>query len=326
MKSSKALVSVIIPCYNYGRYLTEALESVLAQTYTNWECIVVDDGSTDNTREVGMHYAAKDRRFLYIYQQNSGVSCARNTALKEAKGAYIQLLDADDLLQPDKLKLQVSLLEENSTVDLVYSSILFFKDSDPAYRAGPQLVQNKLPVSGSGEPLLKALGDDNLFLPGCVLFRRKMYEQVGEFTRGIEGIEDWDFFYRAVLLNKVFQYDSREGTRLLARNHGANASSNGMRMLTHKLKARKRLMAATAAEVNNPSSPFSKTFLQQVGKTHKGYLNRDAARLHLFYGNLAKGCLHMCKHAFFSGRYYFSIYDGGYWIKERLKQKILKLT
>jgi glycosyltransferase involved in cell wall biosynthesis len=111
--AAEPLVSVIIPCYNYGRYLGDALDSIAAQTYSHWECLVVDDGSTDNTSDVGMQYAEKDSRFSYIYQQNGGVSSARNTALNKAKGKYIQLLDADDMLEPDKLQLQVSLLEEN---------------------------------------------------------------------------------------------------------------------------------------------------------------------------------------------------------------------
>jgi hypothetical protein len=183
------------------------------------------------------------------------------------------------------------------------------------------LLQNKRPVSGNGEPLLKALVEDNLFLPGCVLLRRNMQSETGEFTKGIEGIEDWDFFYRAALLKKTFQHDSREGTRLLGKGHDTNASNNGFRMLTHKLRARKSLMLATAQAAENATGVFSKVFLEHVNNLHKGYLNRDAARLHLFYGSLSKGCLHMVKHAWFSKRFYFSFYDGGYWIKERVKKK-----
>lgn len=321
---SEPLVSVIVPCYNYGKYLGEALESVAAQRYQNWECIVVDDGSTDDTNEVGNRYAARDKRFKYIHQQNSGVSAARNAALKASAGEYIQLLDADDLIEPDKLKLQAALLNENKAIDLVYSSFVVFKEAAPTERIGPKLMLNKNPATGRGEQILTPLVDDNLFLPGCVMFRRTLYEDVGGFTEGIEGIEDWDFFYRAVLAKKNFHHDGREGTRLLVRAHATNASSNELRMLTHKLKARKRLMAMTTGEMENPKSIFARPYLQRVYKAHKGYLNRDAARLHLFYGNLAKGCVHALKHAFFSGRYYFAFYDGGYWIKERLKHELFK--
>lgn len=320
----ETLISVIIPCYNYGRYLGEALESVAAQTHQNWECIVLDDGSADNTSEVGSHFAANDKRFKYIRQPNSGVSAARNAALQESAGEYIQLLDADDLIEPDKLKLQVALLNKHKEIDLVYSSLIVFKEAVPTERIGPKLMLGKEPASGRGEQILTALVDDNLFLPGCVMFRRTLYQEVGGFTKGIEGIEDWDFFYRVVLAGKTFCHDGREGTRLLVRAHATNASNNGFRMLMHKLKARQALMAMTTHEMSNPKSIFSKRYLQLVCKAHQGYLSRDAARLHLFYGNLVKGCVHVLKHAFFSGRYYFAFYDGAYWIKERLKQTLFK--
>jgi len=101
--TSNPLVSIIVPCFNYGQFLSEALESLLAQTYPRWECIIVDDGSTDNTKEAVNFYVQKDSRFRYIYQVHRGVSSARNRALKEAAGTYIQFLDADDMLEKDKL-------------------------------------------------------------------------------------------------------------------------------------------------------------------------------------------------------------------------------
>ncbi|RYX81126.1 glycosyltransferase family 2 protein, partial [bacterium] len=96
--SDQALVTIITPCYNYGKFLAEALDSLLLQTYSNWECIIVNDGSIDNTDEVALQYTAKDQRFKYINQKNGGLPNARNSALKIAQGKYIQLLDADDLL------------------------------------------------------------------------------------------------------------------------------------------------------------------------------------------------------------------------------------
>ena len=316
------LVSIIIPCYNYGRYLADALESILAQTYTSWECIIIDDGSTDETREVASHYTQKDSRFNYFYQKNSGIASARNRALAEASGNYFQLLDADDLLESDKLKLQVAYLEENPSVDLVYSSMIFFKESDKNYRAGPQLMLAKKPVSGHGEALLQQLLDDNLFLPGCVLFRRSMYDEVGLFTKGIAGIEDWDFFYRAALLQKTFFHDNRDGTRLLVRSHEHNVSNNGQVMLTYKIKARKALMEETAKLLEQNESIFSKSFLYRAYKLHKAFLNRDGARLHLYYNNLLKGVVHVFRHGYYSQNPFFALYDGAYWVKERIKRKI----
>lgn len=313
------LVTVVIPCYNYGRFLSDALESIRAQTYEAWECLVVDDGSTDNAREVATRYSQQDARFRYLHQNNSGVSAARNTALREAKGKYIQLLDADDLIEKEKLALQVAFLETHAEVDLVYSSIIFFKDADKDSQSEPKLLLSKKSVSDSGEALLAELVDDNIFLPGCVLFRKTLCEDVGSFRTGIEGIEDWDYFYRAALLRKTFYHDKREATRLLSRNHGNNASGNSFKMLMHKIKARKALLQDTVLFLEKGKSGFSKAFIKKACQLHKALLNRDKARMQLYYGNVLKGCAYMLKHAYYSKKTYFAFYDGAYFIKERLK-------
>lgn len=321
--SGHSLVSVIIPCYNYGRFLPEALESILAQTYKNWECIIVDDGSTDNTKEVALQYVQKDSRFKYVYQANGGVSSARNRALQEVTGSYIQLLDADDLLESEKFRLQAAFLEENPDVDLVYSNMIFFRNADKAVLSEAKLLLNKKPVSGSGEALLTSLLDDNTFLPSCTLSRKSLYDDVGLFKKGIEGIEDWDYFYRAALLQKVFNHDDRAGTRLLVRHHGNNASGNRYKMWTNKIKARKALMNETKRLLEKAEARFTKNFIAKANKTHTTLLNRDEARLNLFYGNLTAGCIHALKHAYYSGKPYFAFYDAAYWIKERFKRKLL---
>lgn len=313
------LVSIIIPCYNYGRFLSDALDSVLAQTYRNWECIVVDDGSMDITESIAKGYVQKDSRFVYIHQQNSGVSAARNRALQEAKGAYIQLLDADDMLEREKLSLQVALLECNPSIDLVYSSIIFFKDHDIVSKSNPTLLQNKKTISGKGEILLNNLIDDNIFLPGCVLFRKSLYDAVGQFKKGIEGIEDWDYFYRSALQQKAFYHDQREETRLLTRSHNNNASNDGFKMLLNKIKARKALLSMTE-ELLIYDANFSKPFIQKVCKLHTALLSRDKARLYLYYGSIFDGCVYTFKHAYHSRKPYFAFYDSAYWVKERFKK------
>lgn len=95
-------VSVIIPCYNHGHYLPHAVNSVLAQTFTDWEAIIVDDGSTDNTREVAAQFT--DERVRYVHQENRGLSGARNTGIRAAQGAYLAFLDADDEWEPRFLR------------------------------------------------------------------------------------------------------------------------------------------------------------------------------------------------------------------------------
>src|SRR6476660_4851457 len=109
-----SLVSVIVPCYNHAQYLSKALESVLVQTYNNWECIIINDGSTDNTKEVVADFCERDTRFRYLYQQNKGLANARNTGLKLSTGEYIQLLDADDAILKTKFEKQIALMESDS--------------------------------------------------------------------------------------------------------------------------------------------------------------------------------------------------------------------
>jgi len=111
------LVSIIVPCYKQAQFLDESLHSVLEQTYDNWECIIVNDGSPDNTETVAKEWLDKDSRFKYIYKENGGLSSARNAGLEVASGDYIQFLDSDDVLAERKLELSVEkIITENAEV------------------------------------------------------------------------------------------------------------------------------------------------------------------------------------------------------------------
>ena len=94
------LVSIIIPCYNQADYLPETLESIIQQTYPDWEAIIVNDGSPDNTEEIALQYTQKDSRFKYYKKENGGLSSARNYGIHRANGKYIIPLDSDDLIAP----------------------------------------------------------------------------------------------------------------------------------------------------------------------------------------------------------------------------------
>ncbi len=108
------LVSIITPCYNGERFIAETIESVLGQTYANWEMIVVDDGSRDNTAQVAAGYAARDGRIQVVRQPNGGTASARNNAMRRAKGRYIALLDADDVWERDFLERQLAFMKEKN--------------------------------------------------------------------------------------------------------------------------------------------------------------------------------------------------------------------
>lgn len=123
-------VSIIIPCYNQAQFLDEALQSVLEQTYTHWECIIVNDGSPDHTEEVAKKWVAKDTRFIYLYKENGGLSSARNLGLEKTKGNFIQFLDSDDCIDKRKLELSLQQFEtdENNEVKIVISNFRMFVD------------------------------------------------------------------------------------------------------------------------------------------------------------------------------------------------------
>lgn len=117
----KGLVSIITPCYNGEKYISETIDSVIAQSYSNWEMIIVDDGSKDNSAEIIKNYMSKEPRIKLIQQANGGSSVARNNGIRNAEGQYMALLDADDLWNSDFLEKQIKLMNESNCV-CVYSS------------------------------------------------------------------------------------------------------------------------------------------------------------------------------------------------------------
>ena len=117
---TNTLVSIIIPCYNQAQYLAEALESVLNQTHQVWECIIVNDGSPDNTEEVAMEWCKKDTRITYLKKANAGLSAARNSGIAIAQAEFILPLDADDKLGYNYISLALKEFELDSTIKVVY--------------------------------------------------------------------------------------------------------------------------------------------------------------------------------------------------------------
>jgi len=172
-------VSIIIPCYNEGHYLKETIESVLKQTYTSFEIIIVNDGSTDEkTLEILKNNSWNKTTIINI--ENSGVCTARNIAIAEAKGEYILPLDADDLIAPTFLQKAVAILNDNDDVSLVTCNVEFFGKKKGVYR---------LPKYNLG-----VLLGQNLMV--CTsMFRKKDFDKIGGYNPNMnEGLEDWDFW------------------------------------------------------------------------------------------------------------------------------------
>jgi len=173
-------VSVVVPCYNQAQYLDEALQSVLNQSFTNWECIIVNDGSTDNTEAVSNKWIKKDSRFKYIYQENGGLSSARNSGIKKAESEFVLPLDADDKIGENYLELAYQAFQEHKDLKVVYCEAKKFGGSNELW---------KLP-----EFSLYNLSRKNMIFCSS-LFRKKDWEEVGGFdVNMIHGWEDWEFW------------------------------------------------------------------------------------------------------------------------------------
>jgi len=130
MNGFSPLVSVIVPCFNHGRFLPETLQSLVGQTYNNWECILVNDGSTDNSGEIAADWSRKEARIKYLSKPNGGLSSARNFGLNHSAGGYILFLDADDMLLPSKLQRSVKELEQlGNRKTIIVSSFEMYDDN-----------------------------------------------------------------------------------------------------------------------------------------------------------------------------------------------------
>ncbi len=186
----KPLVSIIIPCYNYAHFLPEAIDSIINQKYTNWECIIVDDGSTDNTKDVVHRYMGINSKIKYIYQENKGLPKARNKGIVNCKGKYVQLLDADDFLLTDKIRIQIDTFMKYPSIDIVYSEYLCFFTEDRKNTWTYSRVQLK------GEPIndFVANWEKDLSIPiHCFLYKKECFDKWKLFdTSFIYGKEDWD--------------------------------------------------------------------------------------------------------------------------------------
>ncbi|MGC5007179.1 glycosyltransferase family 2 protein [Streptomyces sp. DT203] len=186
--SSDPVVSVVIPCHDYARYLPEAVSSVLAQTFRDWELVIVDDGSTDNTVEVAQALIARhpDRRIRLVQQSNAGVSAARNTGIEASTGRYILPLDADDVIAATMLEKTVGVLDSDPGIAIASTDVFTFTDDDLPPQAMP------LPAY-SRELLLQ-----RLIMFYCSLYRRAAWQTVGGYNESMRAGEDWDFWIGCV--------------------------------------------------------------------------------------------------------------------------------
>ncbi len=265
------LISIIVPCYNQAQYLSEALQSVLNQTYINWECIIVNDGSPDDTAVVAQEWVAKDFRFKYIYKENGGLSSARNAGLDEAVGIYVQFLDADDVLESSKFEKSLRKIFDFECDIVVTNFRMFFND-----------------ISESTDPFCVIKNEylnyenivfnwDYLFsIPiHCGFFKKIFFEEF-RFPIELRAKEDW------IMWMLIFKNNSNcifiDESLVFYRQHYANMTSN--RQLMEKSLFESLLISKSILENNEYEDllilKLKRTFDQVDQATKKYRLIKDS--------------------------------------------------
>ena len=230
---SLPLVSVVIPTYNYGRYVGETVESALAQTYPHVEILVVDDGSTDDTRQ---RLAAYGNRLRYLYQENRGLSAARNAGIRAAQGEFVALLDSDDLWLPEKLGQQVAVWVREPDFGLVATERFAIDET------GRRLDYDKERCSRSGfcELTMRDLLEFPAFSPSSVLARKDVLLAVGGFDEGLTAVEDMEMWVRVAARFRVLRLNA---TLTAQRFHPNSMSHQPDSMLRNHAKVIDQLFA-----------------------------------------------------------------------------------
>jgi glycosyltransferase involved in cell wall biosynthesis len=221
-------ISVIIPTYNREQLISRAINSVLAQTYKDYEIIVIDDGSTDHTKEALEPFEGKIK---YFYQDNSGISGARNRGIEEARGNYIAFLDSDDAWMPEKLATQAEILDRDPSVGIVYSKMLILNEDGkhcgfkPDEKTGRNFME-----------LIEIRGD---IATSTVMTRRECFQKVGRFDPDLPPMEDFDMWLRISKFYKIYEVENV--TLAYYYEHGQQATKDlkkvyeGLVKLEHKI-------------------------------------------------------------------------------------------
>lgn len=229
------LVSVVIASYNYARFLPEAVQSVQAQTYTNWECIILDDCSSDNTPDVAARLVRGDSRVRYVRnEKNLGVSGTRNRGTALARGEYIAVLDADDWWHPDKLQSQMRALHAHPAAQICFTAYV---------RVDSNGHTAKRVASTALAPIDHTLRANNLLLHSAVVARKSAIEAVGGYDTTLPCAHDWDLYLNVLHAFGDSAFEYVDVPLAYYRMHGVSVSSRWRQMLSdERAIVRKNLM------------------------------------------------------------------------------------
>ena len=266
---SNPLVSVIIPAYNAEGQIASALETAFDQAYGPIEIIVIDDGSLDNTADIIKDYQTKRTNLIYMYQENSGPSKARNAGIKKATGEYIAFLDTDDLWTKDKIEKQIRLFKKDPTIDIIFSDVkitrlrkdkieesILFKDND----LDKDFFGHEYIVKNPFEKLLKI----NFMLTPSVIGKKSCFRFGFYFDENRKYVEDWQLWLK---MSVSFCFGYITDVCVHVKDDGDGLSSNSDSMLLSRLEVMEEVLRDNTAYVS--SQLIRKTMSEYVKDSYK---------------------------------------------------------
>lgn len=233
------IVSVVIPVYNGEKTIKETIESVLFQSFADFELLVINDGSTDSTLNVVSTF--KDPRLKVFSYPNAGLAASRNRGISLASGNYISFIDADDLWTPDKLEAQVNALQENPPAALAYSWTDYIYESGQFFRQGPHF-------NFSGDVFAKLLLSDFVGNGSNPLIRKQVFSEVGGFDESLNAVEDWDMWLR---LAARYPFVAVPSPQILYRQSPTSMSANPRKMEVASLRVINRALAEAPESIQH---------------------------------------------------------------------------
>lgn len=283
-------VTVIISAYQKALYLPQTIQSVLNQSFRDFEILIVDDGSTDNTRQLVEEIVARDSRVQYLYQENQGPSGARNTGVHHAKAELIALLDGDDAWEQDKLAYQVQMMDQFPSIDLMFTNSKWVNTAEGVRQEEPtyfhDYVLREFPMRslmGLNElshlvqkpsDLATTFFRKNVVHLSTVILRRRLFDVVGLFEPSLRGPEDLDFWVRAALAGAQFAYSSRI-TATYFKNAGSLVL---MRKESTQLNLLKYALHAYQSPLYEPLRPMTGALVQTRYKGLIAFYVHDGQR------------------------------------------------
>ena len=267
-------VSVIITTYNRAGYVIKAIESVLSQTYQNWELVIVDDGSSDQTQEVVQSYLAKDGKVRYVKQVNQGLSGARNTGISETSGNLIAFLDDDDWWLPEKLEKQVAFMEAHPEIGMSYTRLRIIRSIN-----GRLDDSTAIPVRMA--TTFEEILDDSFIPASTAMIRRKCLEGMDWFKVGIGMQEDLELWLRFVQRWKIAALDA--ALTVMKKNDRPQMSRDTVFAFTKAIEAIQGLeLTPEYKHLEHLKAKNCAAFQYRIGRTYIDEGNYLSAAKHFF--------------------------------------------